>query len=220
MDFYWVKTTAIIRKLFTNYIWFLPNNRKKVYLTFDDGPIPEVTEWVLSELKKHHAKASFFCLGKNIAAYPTIFKKIIHSGHTVANHTYNHPNGWKSSTNDYLQNVMDCQKTIQQQHANCISNGLQLFRPPYGKIKPSQTKELKKRGYKIIMWDVLSGDFDTKISKEKCLENAIQNIESGSIIVFHDSLKAYKNLQYTLPRVLEYLDKNQFSCAKIDLDSF
>lgn len=220
MSFYWVKTNAIIRKLFSNYIWLLPNNEKKIYLTFDDGPIPEVTEWVLAELKKNNAKASFFCIGKNIEANPDIFKKIINDGHSIGNHTYNHLNGWKTSTENYLADIEKCENAIIKSACDFKRSTPQLFRPPYGKIKTGQTKRIKSLGYKIIMWDVLSGDFDQKIAKEKCLDNLIQNIEPGSIIVFHDSVKASKNLKYALPKVLDYLNNNNFSYARITEESF
>lgn len=220
MSFYWVKTNAIIRKIFSNYIWLLPNNEKTIYLTFDDGPIPEVTEWVLAELKKHNAKASFFCIGKNIEANPDIFKKIINEGHSIGNHTYDHLNGWKSTPQNYLANVEKCENAIIKSTNEFKQSALKLFRPPYGKIKTAQAKRIKNLGYKIIMWDVLSGDFDQEILKEKCLNNLIQNIESGSIIVFHDSVKASENLKYALPKVLNYLKNNNFSYARITAESF
>lgn len=206
MNLNWVKTNSIIKKIFPNYIWDIPNVENKIYLTFDDGPIPEITEWVLEELKKHHAKATFFCIGNNIEKHPTIFTKLINEGHSIGNHTFNHLNGWKTSTKEYLENLRLCEVSISNlQSANC-----NLFRPPYGKIKPSQSKKIRKSGYKIIMWDVLSGDYDSSISPQKCLENVLENVRSGSIIVFHDSIKAFPNLEYTLPRVLENLSKKGF----------
>ena len=206
MNLNWVKTNSIIKKIFRNYIWDIPNVENKIYLTFDDGPIPEITEWVLEELKKHHAKATFFCIGNNIEKHPTIFTKLINEGHSIGNHTFNHLNGWKTSTKEYLENAKRCEVSISNlQSANC-----NLFRPPYGKIKPSQSKKIRKSGYKIIMWDVLSGDYDSSISPQKCLENVLENVRSGSIIVFHDSIKAFPNLEYTLPRVLENLSKKGF----------
>lgn len=208
MGFYWIKTNSIIKKLFSRYVWDLPNTENKVYLTFDDGPTPEVTEWVLEELEKHHAKATFFCIGKNIAAHPAIYKAILKKGHRVGNHTFNHWNGWKAKTEDYLKNIALCENLIAP-----TSVETKIFRPPYGKIKPAQAKRLRKLGYKIIMWDVLSADFDQTITKERCLKNVLSNITSGSIIVFHDSNKAFKNLEYTLPKVLEHIDNNHFSCA-------
>ncbi|MBF2708831.1 polysaccharide deacetylase family protein [Flavobacterium soyangense] len=206
MKFYWIKTNLLIKKLFSNYVWDIPNTENKIYLTFDDGPIPEITEWVLQELKKHNAKATFFCIGNNVEKYPNIFLKLINEGHSIGNHTFNHLNGWKTSTEEYLENSNRCETAIcNLQTANC-----KLFRPPYGKIKALQAKKLRQLGYKIIMWDVLSADYDTSISKEKCLENVLNNVESGSIIVFHDSVKAFPNLEYTLPKVLKILTEKGF----------
>lgn len=216
MNLYWVKTNAFIRKLFSNYIWLLPNNDKKIYLTFDDGPIPEITEWILEELRIHNAKATFFCIGKNVEANPELFEKIVTQGHSIGNHTHNHLNGWKSNTSDYLENFQDCEKTLARCSEKLNYALPKFFRPPYGKIKKSQAKKIKNKGYKIIMWDIVSGDFDRNISQEKCLNNIIKNIEAGSIVVFHDSLKAYRNLKYALPKVLAYLQDNNFKCVQLD----
>lgn len=199
MNFYWVKTNRFIKKLFSNYVWDIPNTENKIYLTFDDGPTPEITQWVLEELEKHNAKATFFCIGNNIKKHPEIFEKLISKGHSVGNHTFNHLNGWKTSTDDYLENSRLCETEL-----------CNLFRPPYGKIKASQAKKLKQLGYQIIMWDVLSADYDATITKEKCLENVVKNVQSGSIIVFHDSVKAFPHLEYTLPKALEILNKKGF----------
>jgi len=211
MDFYWVKTNWIIKKIFSNYVWDIPNTENKIYLTFDDGPTPEITEWVLQELKKHNAKATFFCIGKNIEAHPEVFTKVINEGHSIGNHTFNHLNGWQTATEKYLENVELC-KTASHNYRNCklITDNCKLFRPPYGKIKTSQSKKLRQLGYKIIMWDVLSADFDQTISPEQCLENVLKNVKSGSIIVFHDSVKAFPNLEYTLPKTLDFLKEKGF----------
>lgn len=206
MSFYWVKTNQLIKKIFSNYYWNIPNNKKKVYLTFDDGPTPEITEWVIEELNKHKIKATFFCIGKNIQSNLTIFERIKAEGHAIGNHTFNHINGWKSSNNNYTNNITICQSLLEK---NAITN--KLFRPPYGKISKSQSKSLRKKGYKIIMWDVLSADFDNSISPEKCLKNVIKNVKSGSIIVFHDSVKAAKNMQYTLPKAITFLKEKGFT---------
>jgi peptidoglycan/xylan/chitin deacetylase (PgdA/CDA1 family) len=209
---FWVKTNYFVKKIFPNYVWDIPNNENKVFLTFDDGPIPEITEWTLEQLKKYDAKATFFCIGNNIEKHPDIFNNIITQGHAIGNHTFNHLNGWKNSTEDYIENVKLCQSQI----TNPKSQILNLFRPPYGKIKPSQSKILRKLGYKIIMWDILSYDFDQTITPEKCLENVLKNMVNGSIIVFHDNVKAEQNLKYALPKTLAFLKEKGFVCAKID----
>ena len=210
MGFYWIKTNSIIKKIFSKYVWDLPNNENKVYLTFDDGPTPQITEWVLEQLHQHNAKATFFFIGKNIEAYPSIFTKTINGGHAIGNHTFNHLNGWKTSTEEYSTNISLCDNAISDLTVGDSKNKSKIFRPPYGKITPKQAAKVLKKGYKIVMWDVLSADFDQTISSEKCLENVVSNVKTGSIIVFHDSVKAFKNLEYALPKVLDYLDKNNF----------
>ena len=195
-------------RIFSKYTWRFFDTKKEIYLTFDDGPTPEITQFVLSELKKYNAKATFFCIGKNIKRHPNIFKQIISDGHSIGNHTQNHFNGWKNTTEDYLENVLECNKTITQLNNYTIKQ--QLFRPPYGKIKKSQAKEILKKGYKIIMWDVLSADFDTTISKEKCLQNVLKNTKNGSIIVFHDSVKAFPRMEYALPKFLKSFSEKGF----------
>ena len=202
---FWVKTNYLVKRIFPNYIWDIPNHGNKVFLTFDDGPTPEITEWTLEQLKKYDAKATFFCIGNNIEKHPVIFQKIIQDNHAIGNHTFNHLKGWETANEEYIENVNKCAETI-----------CQLFRPPYGKIKPSQSRILRKLGYKIIMWDVLSRDFDKTITPEKCLDNVLKNVQSGSIIVFHDSKKAEQNLRYVLPKTLEFLKEKGFVCAKID----
>lgn len=208
---YWIKTNRLIKRIFSNYVWDIPTVEKKVYLTFDDGPTPEITAWVLNQLKEFNAKATFFCIGDNVQKYPEIFQSVLQNGHKVGNHTFNHLNGWKTKTSDYIVNVRVCKEAIQQQ----TTHNPQLFRPPYGKIRKSQANLLRKKGYKIIMWDVLSGDFDSGISAEKCLQNVIRNTQPGSIIVFHDSIKSYRNLEYTLPKFLTFLKQNNYVCEVI-----
>lgn len=212
MDFYWIKTSRIIKRIFSNYIWDLPNNENKIYLTFDDGPTPDITEWVLSELKKYNAKATFFCIGNNIQKYPEIFKKVVSDGHSIGNHTFNHLKGWKTATETYIENTALCESEIY----NLKKENTTLFRPPYGRIKFSQSKLLKKKGYRIVLWDVLSADFDQTISEEKCLENVIKNTASGSIIIFHDSEKASKNMKYVLPKALAILSEKGFLFEAIE----
>lgn len=202
---YLVKTPQFIRHLFPNFTWKIPANGKTLYLTFDDGPIPEVTPWVLDVLDDFNAKASFFCVGENILKYSDLFRLVQSKGHSVGNHTFNHLNGWASDNIAYFHNVRHCAKLTETV----------LFRPPYGKLKPKQAQFLQ-RHYRIVMWDVLSGDFDQKLSGEDCYNNVINNAESGSIIVFHDSLKAEDKVKYALPRVLEYFSEQGFRFDKLN----
>src|ERR1035437_5256490 len=218
---YLVRPNLLMRKFFSSAIWRIPTKEKKIFLTFDDGPSPEITPWVLSTLKEHKAKATFFCVGENIEKHPEIFQQIIADGHSVGNHTYNHLNGWKTKTKEYLRNVEKCnaqmrrfadvQMKHQKTYSHIFSSANQhiLFRPPYGKIKRAQLLILNST-FSIIMWDVLSGDFDQTISEEKCLKNVLTKTRTGSIVVFHDSLKAKKNLMFVLPKFLEYFSKTGF----------
>lgn len=203
-----------IQWLYPQRIWAFSTKSNTVHLTFDDGPIPEVTPWVLSELKKYNAKATFFCIGENIEKHPQIFKQIIDDGHAVGNHTYNHINGWEIETSEYIKNVLKAQDVINSEFR--ILNSELLFRPPYGKMTSKQAKILQQKGFKILMWDVLSYDYDASISKKKCLQNIQKNIDSGSIVVLHDSLKAENNIRYVLPKVLTYLSLRQFNISKIN----
>jgi peptidoglycan/xylan/chitin deacetylase (PgdA/CDA1 family) len=202
-----VKVPKFIKKIFYNQVWDIPNAENKIYLTFDDGPTPLITEWVLGILKKENIKATFFCIGNNIEKHPEIFNKIIEAGHSIGNHTFNHLKGWKTTSIKYVENIDLCSSIIQKSAKNNLQSS--LFRPPYGKIKPKQTKLLRAKGFKVIMWDVLSKDYDQTISPEKCLENT-KKTTSGSILVFHDSLKAKKNLQYTLPKTIRFLKEKGF----------
>ena len=210
MKLYWIKTHWIVKKLFHNYIWDVSNENKTVYLTFDDGPIPGVTPWVINQLEKYNVKATFFCIGDNIYKHPELFEELITAGHSIGNHTFNHLDGWKTQKFEYLDNIKKCEEIIFLNSKT--ANKSKIFRPPYGKIKRSQSKAIRNLGYKIVMWDILSADFDQKISKEECLANVLLNIESGSIIVFHDSIKAFRNLEYVLPRTLDYLKNNNYNC--------
>ena len=223
MKFYFVKTPKIIQSIFSNYTWKIASHKKEIYLTFDDGPIHKVTPWVLNTLEKYNAKATFFCIGDNIKKYPDIFQEITLQNHAIGNHTFNHLQGWKTNTEKYLSNIDKTKNIIKslkredqrpKTDAKPSTNNQQpitnFFRPPYGKIKYKQSKALQNKGYQIIMWDVLSADFDQEISPEKCYQHVIKNVQNGSIIVFHDSEKAFKNLEYTLPKVLEYFTEKGF----------
>lgn len=190
---YLVKTPKFIQEMFPNFTWKIPANEKVIYLTFDDGPIPEVTPWVLEQLAAYNAKATFFCVGENIKKNSEVFQQVMDGGHAVGSHTYNHLNGWSSDNLPYFHNV---------RHAANLTKTV-LFRPPYGKLRRRQTQFLL-RHYRIVMWDVLSGDFDPKISQEQCLKNVITHVKPGSIVVFHDSLKAQEKLKYALPRTLAH----------------
>ncbi|MCM2301011.1 MAG: polysaccharide deacetylase family protein [Flavobacteriaceae bacterium] len=211
MHFYLVKTPNFIKSLYKDLVWSFTVSEKKLYLTFDDGPTPEITLFILEQLKNYNAKATFFCVGENIEKHPAIFKKIIDEGHTVGNHTNNHLNGWKTKTLDYIDNIEKAQKKLINQYLSKTK----LFRPPYGKIKFSQIEKLKENGYKIIMWDILSGDFDIGISKEQVLNNILKNTVNGSIIVMHDHQKAKDKLQYCLPIILKHYTSLGFSFEKI-----
>ena len=181
---------------FNDLIWKIPTTEKHLYLTFDDSPFIETTNFILENLNKYNAEATFFCLGKNAENYPELFRKISKK-HTIGNHSYSHLNGWKTDNKVYFEDIRKAQEIIQSE----------IFRPPYGKIKLSQIKELKKT-YKIIMWDVMSRDFSIETSPKKCLNNVLKYAQSGSIIVLHDSKKAKKNMQYILPEILKiYTDK-------------
>ncbi|GAB2772766.1 polysaccharide deacetylase family protein [Rhabdobacter roseus] len=182
-----------LKLLYSSYLWRVPTQEKKLYLTFDDGPIPDVTEFVLDTLQQFKAHATFFCIGDNVRKYPAIFEKILQGRHSVGNHTYNHLNGWKTNDETYLANIDQCTRQL--------NTHTTLFRPPYGRIKPSQAKAVSI-DKKIVMWDVLSGDYSPDVSPEKCLRKTIRYAKKGSIILFHDSLKAQHNLRYALPRVL------------------
>lgn len=209
MKLYLTKTPLFIQSLYRNYSWRFASEEKEIYLTFDDGPTTEVTQWVIDLLKKHNAKATFFCIGKNIQNHPELFSQLIAEGHAIGNHTYNHVKSWKSTTTEYLSNTQQTATIIPRQQSK-------LFRPPYGTIKSAHAKALRKQGFKIIMWDVLSADFDTNISKEKCLNNVLKNTRNGSVIVFHDSLKAKEKLYYALPKILDHYTKKGFVFKKIE----
>ncbi|WP_020529176.1 polysaccharide deacetylase family protein [Flexithrix dorotheae] len=192
--------------LYPSLTWSRYSDEKVIYLTFDDGPIPEMTPEILEILDQFNAKATFFCVGDNVRKYPEIASETLGKGHVLGNHTFNHLNGWNTGNDSYFENIERCR----DQFAVLVkSPEIKFFRPPYGRIARSQIKPIQKE-YEIIMWDVLSGDFSQKLDKKVCLEKSIKFAQPGSIIVFHDNLKAKKNLDYVLPRYLEYFSKKGF----------
>ncbi len=199
-----MKIPKIVEAYYPDLIWRMPNNEKKIYLTFDDGPTPYITKFVLDQLKQYDAHATFFCLGKNVKNHPVIYKRIVREGHSVGNHTYDHKNGWQTKNYDYFKNVMKGSRYIDTD----------LFRPPYGRIKKAQIRRIKDR-YRIVMWDVLSEDYNQKITSDQCWNKVMNQTKNGSIIVFHDSRKASKHLKIVLPRVLEEFSNQGFKFDSI-----
>lgn len=200
-----VKTPKLVQAFMPAYTWHIPTAEQVLYLTFDDGPIPKVTPWVLETLKSFGAKATFFCVGDNVQKHPEIFRQILEEGHTVGNHTFNHLNGWQTDHVVYLNNVRKCARIVKSR----------LFRPPYGRLLPRQ-REFLQRHFQIVMWDVLSGDYDPDISPEQCLQNVLDNARPGSIVVMHDSLKAARNLRFSLPVILEYFAAQGYRFDRLD----
>ncbi len=208
-----VKTPRAARRLLPSALWKVRTREKKLYLTFDDGPIADVTPAVLDILRRYDAKASFFVIGKNVAANPDIYYRILSEGHKIGNHTFDHLNGWQVQNELYYENVAQCASQLEAMGTHAVPASAhhdeepveehQYFRPPYGKLTIAQYNKLKKR-YKIVMWDVLSFDFDLRITKEQVLDNVVKNAVPGSIVVFHDSLKAMDKMLFALPLVLEH----------------
>lgn len=193
---------------FPSLLWKKKTDQKIIYLTFDDGPIPEITEWILDILKENNAQATFFCVGDNVRKHSTIFDRVIKEGHQVGNHTFNHLNGWQETTEKYMENVALCQTMMKE-------NATHFFRPPYGKLSKKKIKALEQENYQIVMWHVLTYDFDKTLQPEICLQKAIQNTKQGSIVVFHDNTKAVQNLKYVLPKYISYFKEKGYQFEKL-----
>lgn len=206
--FYFVKTPWLLRKYYSGCVWNIETDQKIIYLSFDDGPHAQSTPFILGQLRKFNAMATFFCIGKNVIQEPGLYKSIMEDGHRVGNHTHNHVNGWKTSDKEYFENI--------RLASNYIDSD--LFRPPYGKISRFQIRHLTRDPirFKIIMWDVLSGDFDQSVSGDECALNVIRNSRPGSIVIFHDSAKAYDRMCVALPKVLEHFSQLGFSFRAIE----
>lgn len=206
--FYLAKTPNWVKKLFGRSTWEMPGTGKNIFLTFDDGPHPVITPFVLDELDKYGAKASFFCIGRNVAENPLVYKDIQARGHAIGNHTHTHLNGWKTKPGNYLADVLRAREYIDSR----------LFRPPYGRITRRQHRELiqLKEPFQVVMWSVLSGDFDTGLSPVQCCANVINNAQNGSIVVFHDSEKAEKRMRFALPEVLKHFSERGYTFKKIE----
>ena len=195
-----------MRRFFPRFQWKVENAPKTLYLTFDDGPTPDITEWVLDNLAEYNAKATFFCLGRNVDHYPEIYQRIIAEGHAVGNHTYSHLNGWKVSAKEYIDDV-DLASQYVDSH---------LMRPPYGRFTKNQIEPLRQQGYRMILWDVMPEDYNHRVKPHECYECVLRYTTGGSIITFHDSMKARMNLHFALPRVLKHFNEMGFEFARLE----
>lgn len=194
----------IIKPLAKHLIFDLPNNSNSIFLTFDDGPHPEITPWVMDQLEHFNARGTFFLIGNNVERYPKLLGEILERGHAIGNHSYSHQSGWKISDKEYLADVEECSKYVESH----------LYRPPYGEVSRSQSARLVN-DYRIIMWSDLSADFDANYSPQQCVGFATKKVKAGSIIVFHDSDKAWSRLERCLPECLEYYTKAGFKMKTI-----
>jgi peptidoglycan/xylan/chitin deacetylase (PgdA/CDA1 family) len=200
-----IQPNLFLRKLYAKALWHGKRDEKTIYLTFDDGPVPVLSEWVLDELKKFNAKATFFCVGQNIHKHPSVFNRITGEGHLAANHTMYHSKGFKNSTAAYVEEVEACEK---------LTNN-RFFRPPHGQLRRGQYKALIRKGYNIVFWDVISYDFEN-IPETICARNVIKNSRNGSIVLFHDNFKAERNLRYALPLVLRHFSDQGYNFRSLD----
>jgi len=199
---YFIRTPWWLRKYFGGLLWRIPTKEKILYLSFDDGPHPMATPFVLDQLQRYGARATFFCIGKNVETYPEIYRRILMEGHRVGNHTHDHLNGWKVDDRRYIENIRLAARRIDSD----------LFRPPYGRIGPMQARVLRGAPfrYQIVMWDVLSGDFDVTITGDRCAQNVVKKGQPGSIVVFHDSEKAFERLKVALPVVMKIFSERGY----------
>ncbi|MCK4922421.1 MAG: polysaccharide deacetylase family protein [Bacteroidales bacterium] len=204
-----VKPPDFITRLMPRMTWGFYGELRKVFLTFDDGPTPEVSDWVLAQLESYNAKATFFCIGRNVEHYPDVYQRILGAGHSVGNHTYSHLKGFRSSKRTYYEDI---------ELASGFINS-NLFRPPYGRIRRAQVLDIVKQ-YRIIMWNTLSIDYNRKVPGDQVYHNVVDNVKPGSIIVFHDSDKARKNLYYALPRVLKFLQDEGYEMEAIPMQKY
>lgn len=201
------KTPSFLFRMFPSLVWRVSTEAKVIHLTFDDGPIPELTSWVLDTLSQFGAKATFFCVGENVKKYPEIFKQVIAAGHSVGNHTFNHLNGWKTDNLTYLKNTLKADEVMEQYVQT------DLFRPPYGRMNFRQMRQLKHK--RVVMWDVLSGDFSSEIPPEQILEKSIASTVAGSVVVFHDNIKATDNLKFVLPKYLAHFTEQGYTFSAL-----
>jgi peptidoglycan/xylan/chitin deacetylase (PgdA/CDA1 family) len=202
---YFFRNPFFLPWLYPGLTWRMPSDEKTLYLTFDDGPVPGPTEFVLDQLRRAQTKATFFCIGDNIRKHPDVFARVLSDGHSVGNHTFHHVSGWKTTSDNYLDEVHRCDDALGIDK----SSTPRLFRPPYGRITRGQIRSL--HGYRIIMWDVLTNDYAKSLSPEACLRGTLAATRNGSIVVFHDSLKAEKNMTYVLPRFLDHFGSRGYS---------
>ena len=208
---FFFKTPKLFEFIYPEAIWHGPRNKKHVYLTFDDGPVPDVTEYVLDLLSEYRIKATFFCVGENVIKYPEIFKRILREGHGVGNHTFNHLNGWQVDEKEYMNNIQLCLDAFRKMG---YKNDVHLFRPPYGKIRKRTFAKIKE-DYKIIMWDVLSYDFSRKVNEQKCLEKSLRFTKKGSIIIFHDSNKTFDKIKLVISQYIKSLKDRNYEFRRI-----
>jgi peptidoglycan/xylan/chitin deacetylase (PgdA/CDA1 family) len=202
--FYPFRIPSFIQRVFPKYLWSKSMDEEVIYLTFDDGPTPEITPWVLNLLEQYNAKATFFCIGKNLRQHPVLVRQIVEQQHKIGNHSFSHLKGWQTKSKNYINDILQAAEIIQSTTNNTAINQKLLFRPPYGQITKTQANVLIDKGFTIVLWDILTGDFDPNLNPEKSLKKTLKNTKPGSIVVFHDSLKAKKNLQYILPNVLKH----------------